>query len=119
MYCGQTLWSDDLTPKPTATLLSFSQRVTRSGDVSRLLSVRLHVLCFEQFKISSGAPWHAEIEIVHGIDAYGQTGNSLLTLNRGLAMFIALIGNWVGTPALFSSGFVPLDISRHDFRKRV
>jgi hypothetical protein len=40
-----------------------------------------------------------------------QNGNRWLTPNSGLAMFVAPIGIWVETPAIFSSVFVPLHIS--------
>ena len=58
------------------------------------------------------------LKLLAGRAVLGERGQRLLTVNSLLAMFIALIGIWVGTPA-FRLGFVPLHISRHDFRKRV
>jgi hypothetical protein len=59
------------------------------------------------------------LKLLAGRAVLGEREQRLLTLNSLLAMFIALIGIWVGTPAFSSSVFVPLHISQHDFRKRV
>jgi hypothetical protein len=60
-----------------------------------------------------------QLKLLAGRAVLGEREQRLLTLNSLLVMFIALIGIWVGTLAFFSSVFVPLRISQHDFRKRV
>jgi hypothetical protein len=74
MNCGQTLWSNDLTPKPIATLYRFSQRVTRAnGPFQVSVLFLLHVHCYEEIKARRSARWHGPaIEIVqskHAEDA--------------------------------------------------
>jgi hypothetical protein len=92
----------------------FSKGYPRQWPVPGRDLFRLHVHCYEDLRARRNAPWQAlhlkSFRPNRLWDAIGEWENRLLTLNSGLAMFIAPIGIWVGTPATFSSVFVPLPI---------